>query len=280
MGSRSAHGSWRDRVLQLDRGGGRRRRPLEDRERGVALAARLDQPSAAGRDDLFDELVVAGQCGRHGVGVRLPSGGRPLDVGEQEGHSAGDSRKLLCHRHIQRSILCDDRGLESTKVRSGVDAQLVGQQRPRPLISAQRFALPAGAVQGEHQLAPSPLAQRRVGHRGLELADDLRCTARREQRIGPVLHQRGVALDPAGLLGHSSLGNREVRGFRARGSAPPRSGPPLGWCRRRQRRRGPFWRPACTVAASTSVPAQGPAGSLGHHDAVAEGATQRGDVGL
>ena len=84
-----------DRFLQLDGGGGRRRRPIEDRERGVALAARLDQPSSAGRDDLFDELVVASERQRHGVGVCLPRGRRPLDVGEQEGHSARHRRKLL-----------------------------------------------------------------------------------------------------------------------------------------------------------------------------------------
>ena len=100
-------------------------------------------------------------------------------------------------------ILRDDRGLEPAKVRSGVDAQLVGEQRPCPLISAKGFTLPAGAVEGEHQLAPTPLAQRRVGDRGLELADDLRGATRREQRIGPILHQRGMALDPARLLGRS-----------------------------------------------------------------------------
>ena len=109
----------------------------------------------------------------------------------------------LCHSDFQCSILCDDRGLESPKLRSGVDSQLVGQQRPRPLISAKGFTLPAGAVEGEHQLAPSPFAQRRLGHRGLELADDLRGAARREQRVGPILHQRGVALDPARLFGCS-----------------------------------------------------------------------------
>ena len=77
-----------DRFLQLDGGGGRRRRPLEDRERRIALAARLDQPSAAGCDDLFDELVVSGQRHRHGVGVCLPGRCRPLDVGQQKGHGA------------------------------------------------------------------------------------------------------------------------------------------------------------------------------------------------
>ncbi len=72
--------------------------------------------------------------------------------------------------------------------------------RPCPLISAKSVTLPAGAVEGEHQLAPSPFAQRRLGHRRLELADDLRGAARREQCVGPILHERGVALDPPRLF--------------------------------------------------------------------------------
>jgi hypothetical protein len=107
----------------------------------------------------------------------------------------------LRDRHFQRRVLCDDRRLEPAQLRSGVDPQLVDQQRARPLIGAEGLALPAGAVQGEHQLAPTPLAQRRIGHRGLELANDLRGATRREQRIGPILYQRGMALDPPRLLG-------------------------------------------------------------------------------
>ena len=86
-----------DRVLQLDGRCGRRRRPIEYRERGVSFAARLDQPPAARRDDLFDDLVVARERHRHRVGVGLPGRGRPLDVGEQEGHRACDGRDMLRH---------------------------------------------------------------------------------------------------------------------------------------------------------------------------------------
>ena len=90
--------------------------------------------------------------------------------------------------------------LQSSKFRPRVDAQFVGQQRACPLICAEGLALPACAVEGKHQLAPSPLAKWCVGHRGFEFADDLRGTARRKQRIRPVFHQCGVRLDPASLL--------------------------------------------------------------------------------
>ena len=73
----------------------------------------------------------------------------------------------------------------------------------RPLVGAEGLTLPAGAVQGEHQLAPASFAQRRIGHRRLEFADDLSSAARRKQRIGPILHQRGMSLDPPRLFGGS-----------------------------------------------------------------------------
>ena len=110
---------------------------------------------------------------------------------------------LLCYNNIERSILCDDGGLKSSKLRPGIDSQLVGQHCPCPLIRAKGVTLPAGAVEGEHELAPSPFAQRRLGHRRLELADDLRGAGRREQCVGSILHEGGVALDPSGLFGCS-----------------------------------------------------------------------------
>ncbi len=185
----------------------------------------------------------------------------------------------MCHSDIQRDVLGDDRGLEPPKIRPWIDPQLVGQQRPCPLISAKGFTLPAGAVEGEHQLAPSPLAQRRVGHRGLELADDLGGATRREQRIGPVLHQRGMALDPARLLGCSApaigqFGDSAPEGQRLLEAGHRLAGVAGGG--------GVTAHPGGQLVTRgiNLGPGEGPARSLRHHDAVAEGAAQRGDVGL
>jgi hypothetical protein len=95
---------------------------------------------------------------------------------------------LLRRRDFQREVLRDDRCLQPAKFRSGIHPQLIGEQRPRPLIGAEGFTLPAGAVKRQHQLAPSPLAQWCIGHRGLELADDLRGAAGGQQRIGPIFN--------------------------------------------------------------------------------------------
>ena len=148
-----------------------------------------------------------------------------------------------------------------------------------PLISAKGFTLPAGAVEGEHQLAPTPLAQRRVGDRGLEIADDLRGATRREQRIGAILHERGMALDPARLLGCAPLAigqfrdtapesQRLVKASHRLAGVPGGDGVAAHF-------RGRFVARGINLGCG-----QGPARSLRQHEAVAQSASQSGDVGL
>src|SRR5690242_17210952 len=107
---------------------------------------------------------------------------------------------MLRRRYFQRTVLRNDRRFESAKARSGIDAEFVGKQRPRTAVGAEGLALPTGAIQRQHQLAPTPFTQWRVGHRSLEFADDLGDAACGQQRIGPVLHQRGMAFEPPRLL--------------------------------------------------------------------------------
>jgi hypothetical protein len=68
------------------------------------------------------------------------------------------------------------------------------------LVGAESFTLPAGAVQGEHQLAPTPFAQRRVAYGRFKVADDFRGPTRRKQRIGPIFDERGMTFDPSRLF--------------------------------------------------------------------------------
>ena len=147
------------------------------------------------------------------------------------------------------------------------------------MISAKGLTLPAGAVEGEHQLAPTPLAQRRVGDRGLEIADDLRRATRREQRIGPVLDEGGMALDPACLLGYATLAIGQFGGAAPESQGLVEAGHRLAGVSRGDgvaaRLRGRLVSGGIDLGG-----AQGPACALRQHEAVAQGATQRGDVGL
>ena len=63
-----------------------------------------------------------------------------------------------------------------------VDAELLGQDRARPLVRAQRVGLTARPVQRGHELGPEALAERILLHQRFELTDQLRVPA--EQQVG------------------------------------------------------------------------------------------------
>ena len=258
------------RLLQFDRRRGRCRRPVEDRERGIALTAGLDEPAAAERDHLLDDLVVPCERRRHGFGIPLPRGGRALDVGEQEGHGAGDRRMMLRSRHFERRILRDDGRFEPAQVLPRVDAQLIGEQRPSPLEGRQRLGLPARAVQREHQVPPAPFAQWRVGDGRFEFADELGGPARRQQRVGAVLHQGGVLLDPPGPLGLPAPAVGQLRSTAPQRHRLVETGHRVDGDARVHRI--PSLRCGHPIARRVHVTAgQDPAGPPRHHEAVAEG---------
>ncbi|MCV7332025.1 hypothetical protein H7J81_18145 [Mycobacterium cookii] len=185
----------------------------------------------------------------------------------------------MCDNDVQRRVLCDDRGLELAELWPRIDPQFVGQHRARPFESGQGFTLPPGAVEREHQLSPSSFPQGRLGHRRLEFTDDFRGTARREQRVGPILDQRGMAFVPARLL---RCARPTVRQF---GDTAPEGECLLEVSHCLADVAGGSG--IAPMAGRGSVPrsvdialGEGPARSLRHDDAVAQRTAQRGDVGL
>ena len=61
----------------------------EDRDRGVALAHRLDQAAAVCLDRLGNDRIVADEDGTHLPRVPLPQIRRAFDVGHADGHDPG-----------------------------------------------------------------------------------------------------------------------------------------------------------------------------------------------
>ena len=84
-------------------------------------------------------------------------------------------------------VLVEDRALELAERRSRFDPELVGERRAGALVRAQGVGLPAGAVERQHELAPQPLAQRRVGDRPLDVGDELARLAEREESVEAIL---------------------------------------------------------------------------------------------
>src|SRR6202035_5500356 len=114
---------------------------------------------------------------------------------------------------------------------------------------------------------------------GLELADDLRGPARHEQRVGPILRERGMTLDPSSLFGRSSptvgqFGNSAPEGERLLEAGHRLASVASG--------SGIASEPSGRLITRGIDPTLGesPTRPLRQNKAVAQGAPQGGDVGL
>ena len=96
-------------------------------------------------------------------------------------------------RHRQRRIVVEDLQLEALEVGTGVEAELLAQRGAGRRQRAHGVGLAPGAVLGQRQLAPEPLAQRLLGHRLLQPPDDGAVAARgpARPRSGPPRRRRG-----------------------------------------------------------------------------------------
>jgi hypothetical protein len=74
----------------------------------------------------------------------------------------------------QVRVLAQDPLVQRSELVRGVDPELVGQERAGALERRERLGLPVEAVQGEHQLAPEPFAERMRAGEGLELGHHAR----------------------------------------------------------------------------------------------------------
>ena len=138
-------------------------------------------------------------------GQNVPAGPRPRG---RRTHGAG------C---VQSRVLRENGLLERAQLRTGIGAELVREDPPGALQRGQRIALPAGAVEREHQEAPPVFAQRIFGDEALQVADDLGVPPQRQPR----LDQAGEGAGPQfGQPPPLVLGERRVRPVLVRVSAP------------------------------------------------------------
>ena len=122
-------------------------------------------------------------------------------------------------------LLLEDLGLQPAQAGRRLEAELGPEVAAVVLVDAQGLALPAAAVEREHELGPGPLAQR-VGRReGFELGHELRVVAQVEAGLAPVLEREAAQLLEPERLGAGELvvGELGVRRARARARAPRRA---------------------------------------------------------
>jgi hypothetical protein len=84
-------------------------------------------------------------------------------------------------------VLGQDGRLQPAQLRPRVDAQLLDQDRPGPLVGQQGIGLPTGPVQGQHELGPQPLPQRLLADQPFELGHQLPVPAQPQLRLDPDL---------------------------------------------------------------------------------------------
>jgi hypothetical protein len=139
---------------------------LEGDEEGVSLRVDL-----VARVLLEHAAKKPGVVGEH---LAIPSAQhlhqrrRRLDVGEQERDCA--ARQL---RQVERAILLENRLFEALQRRSRLEPQLIDERLPCLLVRVQGFALPARAVEREHQLSSEALPQGMLRDQRLQLADEI-----------------------------------------------------------------------------------------------------------
>ncbi len=157
----------------------------------------------------YHDLLAAGEVAGGGGELRRPGqlgSGRLLLLLLRGLIRLRDVRGL----QRQSGVGGQDALVQGAQLGSWLDAQLVDQGLAGLGEDAQRVALPATAVEGEHELGAQPFAQRVVGGQGDQLGDDLRVVAQLQvnvhERLGdadapldePVALVLGVGADGAG----------------------------------------------------------------------------------
>ena len=117
---------------------------------------------------------VRSRCTRRGSAARRPpqpppAPGRRPPVGA--GRHGASSPGAAAMRARREPVLVQDRALERLELGARLEPKLVREERARRAVNLQRFGLPAGAVEREHQLPMRSLRQRVLGDELLELPD-------------------------------------------------------------------------------------------------------------
>jgi hypothetical protein len=88
----------------------------------------------------------------------------------------------------------EDRRLEPLQLWARLDPELTNQHLAGAREDLKRLGLAPGSVQGHHQLAPPPLAERLLPDHGLKIGDQLARTTGSEPRIDQILGRRAPEL--------------------------------------------------------------------------------------
>jgi hypothetical protein len=98
-------------------------------------------------------------------GSPLTTTARAADAGPGDRRARGGRGTCGAAGGLQVGSVSEDVALESTQLRPGLNADLLGQDAAGVGQRAQRVGLAAGPVEGERKVAPEPFVERVVGDR-------------------------------------------------------------------------------------------------------------------
>ena len=147
-----------------------------DRQPGLAHAARADDGhNPAGLQQGGDRVEFGPAPDKRRRCRREVAGTAPV------------SRGVTGRGRVQRRILAEHGALEPPQLRPRVNAELIGQHGPGPLIGPERVTLSPGPVQGDDQLPPQALPQRMRLRQSFEFSRQLTVPAEHQIRFDTVL---------------------------------------------------------------------------------------------
>ena len=169
--------------------------------RGSSTRGRAAGPSCSSRPTNSPAPARSGRAGqrpRATAGCGAGAACRAARVGRRRRGRRRRRRATPCTAGAARSgswlriAVCS-----SDELGRRIEAELVGEHGARARVHAQRVGLAAAAVQGDHQAAGEPLAQRVLVGRALQLADRLAVAAEGEQGVEAGLQRLQPQLVPA-----------------------------------------------------------------------------------
>ena len=98
------------------------------------------------------------------------------------------------HRRVEAPVLGQDRRLQLPEVVAGFEPELLAEHPTAVLERPEGVGLPPGAVEGEHQEPPEPLAERMPGDELLELGDRGQVPTELQLQLEPLLDDREAEL--------------------------------------------------------------------------------------
>ncbi|WSG37087.1 hypothetical protein OHA72_37575 [Dactylosporangium sp. NBC_01737] len=136
----------------------------------------------------------------------------------RRGVAGGGGRRGGALRRDLLTVLlaAQDALVQLLQLLAGLDAQLVGEDRPHVVVFGEHVGLPAQPQIALHEHQPQPLPQRVAAGQPEQLTDEVGVLAQLQQDLRPVLHR-----DQPQLTQPGALGGDERAGGAAVGRAPP-----------------------------------------------------------